>query len=57
MLSTQEEEERKQIGKEMHDLIPKALIELNQALIHLQKKQILNAPNLPATISETRKSL
>tara|TARA_B110000908_G_C10252473_1_gene452990 strand:+ start:1159 stop:2535 length:1377 start_codon:yes stop_codon:yes gene_type:complete len=56
MLSTQEEE-RKQIGKEMHYLISKALIELNQTLIQLQKKQILNDPNLPATISGTRKSL
>jgi len=56
MLSTQKEE-RKQLGKEMHYLIHKALAALNHTLSHLRKKKILNAPNLPATISDTRKSL
>ena len=56
MLSTQEEE-RKQLGKEMHYLIHKALATLNHTLNHLQKKKILNTPNLPATFSDTRKSL
>lgn len=56
MLSTQQEE-RKQLGKEMHYLIHKALASLNQTLSHSQKKKILNTPNLPATLSDTRKSL
>jgi PAS domain S-box-containing protein len=56
MLSAQEEG-REQLGKEMHQLISTALTRLNQTLSHLQKKEILNDPNLPETISKTRKSL
>ncbi len=56
MLSSQEDE-RQQLGKDMHDIISEALTGLHHAQSHLQKKGALDAPNLAATISETHISL